>query len=88
VGHRKIGALDYERLFGHRDFREAAFPNTQRFGREGLHGRLRSSSYTPPPGHPGHAPMLAAVDALFDVHQSGGEVTFDYVTRVFWGPLA
>ncbi len=85
VGHRKIGAVAYERFFGHERYRLETFPNAQRFDREGLRGRLLSSSYTPPPGHPGHAPMLAALDALFAAHQQGGQVAFTYVSKVYWG---
>lgn len=33
--------------------------NCQDFDYEALEGRLRSSSYTPQPGHPSHEPMLA-----------------------------
>jgi SAM-dependent methyltransferase len=88
ASHRKVGPAEYERLFSHTRWREASFPNAQRYDREGLHGRLRSSSYTPPPGHPGHEPMLAALDALFDAHQSGGQVAIAYVTQAFWGELA
>ena len=85
VGHRKIGTVDYERFFGHSNYRLGTFPNSQRFDRAGLHGRLLSSSYAPAPGQPGHEAMLAALDALFDAHQQGGQVAFTYVTKVYWG---
>jgi SAM-dependent methyltransferase len=88
VGHRNIGKVIYERFFGHRRYVLDAFPNVQSFDREGLRGRLRSSSYTPPPGHPGHEPMMADLDALFDAHQQDGQVTFTYVSKIFWGELA
>ena len=68
-------------------FEHAEFQYEQHFDREGLRGRLLSSSYTPAPGTPGHEPMIAALDALFDAHERGGQVTFAYVTKVFLGRL-
>lgn len=63
------------------------FPNAQRFDLEGLRGRLRSSSYTPVPGHPSYDPLMAAVGKLFDKHQEDGRVSFSYVTRLYYGRL-
>jgi SAM-dependent methyltransferase len=96
LGHRKVGDTDYVRFFGagatggtdeSPGYREATFPNAQRFDREGLRGRLQSSSYSPPPGHPGHEPMMADLDALFAQHQRDGQVEFQYLTRIFWGEM-
>lgn len=69
------------------DFVQHGFPYVQHFDREGLRGRLLSSSYAPPAGTPGHEPMLADLDVLFDAHQRDGRVAFDYDTRVFVGKL-
>jgi SAM-dependent methyltransferase len=73
--------------------------NSQAFDREGLRARVRSSSYTPAPGAPGHREMMEALDALFDVHAAapparvgrgeagpGGDdrrVTFLYETEIY-----
>ncbi|MGN6513839.1 MAG: class I SAM-dependent methyltransferase [Lysobacteraceae bacterium] len=65
----------------------ACFPHVQRLDRAGLRGRLLSSSAMPRPGQPGHAGMLAALDALFDRHAVGGTVALDYDTRAFAGTL-
>ena len=54
---------------------------------DGLRGRLLSSSYTPPPGHPNHEPMLDELRRIFDVHQENGLVSLDYDTRVYYGRL-
>lgn len=64
---------------------QAVFPNSQSFDFEGLKGRLLSSSYAPPAGHPGHEPMLLELGRIFDRHQAGGRVRFDYDTRVYLG---
>jgi SAM-dependent methyltransferase len=61
------------------------FPNRQVFDFEGLRGRLLSSSYAPPPGHPLHEPMLAALRALFDQYEQAGVVAVEYETQLYWG---
>lgn len=60
-------------------------PSEQVFDFEGLKGRLLSSSYAPNAGHPGHAPMLAALERLFREHQQDGRVRFEYDTQIYWG---
>jgi SAM-dependent methyltransferase len=70
-------------------FSAASLPHEQRFDREGLRGRLLSSSYAPKEGHPQHAPMLRELDRLFDEHHDGeGGVVFEMRTQVFAGRLA
>ena len=63
------------------------FPNRQVFDYEALEGRLMSSSYAPAPGHPNHAPMLAALRAIFERHNERGTVAFEYDTQVYFGRL-
>ncbi|HAI45705.1 MAG TPA: SAM-dependent methyltransferase [Stenotrophomonas sp.] len=65
----------------------ASFPNVQRMDLDGLRGRLLSSSYAPQAGHPRHAPMLEALQQLFDAHAVDGQVAFEYHTRAFIGTL-
>jgi len=59
----------------------------QQLDREGLRGRLLSSSYTPPEGHPDRAPMLSALDEIFDRHAQDGRVTIEYDTELHLGRL-
>jgi SAM-dependent methyltransferase len=68
-------------------FNSKTFEMRQRLDYAGLQGRLLSSSYTPPPGHPSHAPMLARLREIFDHHQQDGHVSIPYDTRVFYGQL-
>jgi SAM-dependent methyltransferase len=75
-------------FFAPRGYERHDFDYVQRFDREGLRGRLLSSSYAPAPGMPGHEAMMAALDALFAQHQREGGVEFGYDTRVFVGQLA
>ncbi|AKC85581.1 class I SAM-dependent methyltransferase [Pseudoxanthomonas suwonensis] len=63
----------------------ARFPHSQRLDFEALRGRLLSSSYTPRAGHPRHAPMLQALEHLFEATAMEGQVDFDYDTRIFVG---
>jgi SAM-dependent methyltransferase len=74
-------------FFGAGKFREHTAPNRQIFDFDGLSGRLRSSSYAPPPEHPNHKPMLAALKELFGAYSDGGNVSFDYVTYIYYGQL-
>jgi SAM-dependent methyltransferase len=75
-------------FFGPAGLRQAIFPNPQNLGFDELKGRLLSSSYAPEPGHPNHAPMLKALEEMFNRHQSNGTVAADYQTLVFYGRLA
>ena len=64
------------------------FPYVQYFDLEGLTGRLLSSSYAPERGQPKHEAMLARLQQVFDTHQKGGQVAFDYDTLVYFGRLS
>ena len=68
-------------------FVECSFPYSQNFDLQGIRGRLLSSSYAPAAGNPGHAPMMADLDRLFEAHQRDGRVAFDYDSRAFVGRL-
>lgn len=61
------------------------FPNTQELDREGLFGRVFSSSYTPSPGHPQRAKMEAALGELFEREARGGLVRLEYETELYVG---
>ncbi len=84
VRHENVDHEAISRFF-RGGWRQAVFPNSQSFDFGGLQGRLLSCSYAPPAGHPGHEPMLAELGRIFDLHQSGGRVRFDYDTRVYLG---
>jgi hypothetical protein len=86
VNHRNIDAATLQGFFGG-GYETRVFPTEQAFDFQGLKGRLLSSSYAPPPGHPGHEPMVAALQELFAAHQEGGEVRFLYDTELFFGAL-
>lgn len=87
VNHRRISEENLQAFFGAAPLQRATFPYRQTLDLAGLQARLISSSYTPAPGQPGHAEMLAALAAIFDTHQSGGLVHLNYDTTVFYGRL-
>ncbi len=67
------------------DYAQQSFDNYQVFAYAGVRGRLLSSSYVPLAGQPQHAPMLAALRRLFDLHQQAGQVTIEYDTKIYYG---
>jgi SAM-dependent methyltransferase len=87
VDHRRVDAPSLEAFFGPAGYRASTFPNEQRFDLAGLKSRLGSSSYVPPEGHPGHAGMMEALEAIFAEHQSEGRVVFRYETKLYTGRL-
>jgi SAM-dependent methyltransferase len=68
-------------------FAQRDLPNHQILDWDSLRGRLRSSSFTPPEGHPNFAPMIDELRKLFDLHQQNGQVRMDYFTRIYYGQL-
>lgn len=72
-------------VFGGPRWRAAELANAQTLDRAGLITRVESDSYAPKPGDPLHAPMVAALNALFDRHARDEAVTIVYRTRIFFG---
>lgn len=68
-------------------FWSRAFETTQCLDYAGLEGRLLSSSYVPPAGHPRHEPMLLELKRIFAAGQVGGRVGIEYNTLVCYGQL-
>jgi len=74
-------------FFGAGNFRHRALLNEQHMDFDALRGRLQSSSYSPAPGHPNHAPMMAELLRIFDRYAENGRVRFEYNTHVYYGQL-
>jgi SAM-dependent methyltransferase len=68
-------------------YRTARFDNRQSLDFDGLKGRLLSASYVPLAGQEGHEEMLAELARIFAEHQQDAQVTIEYDTNVFYGPL-
>jgi ubiquinone/menaquinone biosynthesis C-methylase UbiE len=75
-------------FFGAGGFLTKRFGNSQTLDFESIRGRLRSSSYTPEPGHPNFEPMMREFALIFERHQTDGRIVVDYDTKVFYGRLA
>ncbi len=86
VHHHQLGDREFDAFFT-RGHERASFPYAQHFGYHALEGRLLSSSYAPPPGHPDHLPMLAALRELFEDTAEDGRVAFAYDTQVYVGQI-
>lgn len=88
VRHRDVaGRSQIAEFFAPNDLTELTFPNEQIFDREGLRGRLLSSSYAPSAGDPNSEPTIAKLDAIFDRHAVDGRIVFPYNTRLYLGEL-
>jgi SAM-dependent methyltransferase len=85
VAERYRSSEQMRRWFGEGFLGQARLENHQALDRDGLRGRLLSSSYAPRPGQPGHAPMLAAIDRLFAETAVAGRVTVEYDVRAYVG---
>jgi SAM-dependent methyltransferase len=88
VDHKNLGPDVFESFFHPGPWRRFALPNAQRFDGEGLRARVLSSSYTPAPGDPRHAPMMDELGRLFRETSEGGLVTMEYETTVYVGAVA
>jgi SAM-dependent methyltransferase len=74
-------------FFAPSPYHSRAFEMHQECDYAGLEGRLVSSSYTPQRGDAKYEPMLAELKRIFEKYRSGGLVTLEYATRVFYGQL-
>jgi SAM-dependent methyltransferase len=77
----------FDALLGAGAWTRHEVPNEQRLDREGLVGRLLSSSYAPRPGDPTHDETFAELRAIFDRHAEGGEIAMLYTTVIIAGRI-
>ncbi len=68
-------------------FSRRELPNHQELDRDGLRGRLLSSSYTPRENDPARASMQSELDAIFSRHEQRGRVFLEYATEIYFGHL-
>lgn len=88
VVHTNVDREQLAAFFGPEGFKYFKLANEQWFDREGVRGRTRSSSFTPPPGHPDFEPMMRELDRLYDAFHEGGRVRFEYDTEVYVGRVS
>lgn len=88
VDHRNVGGETIRSMFEPASYQERRFAHAQMFDYAGLKGRLLSSSYIPLAEHPEYAPMMAELRRIFEAHESGGRIRFDYETTMHFGRIA
>ena len=88
ISHRHVDEAAIGRFFAPTTPRLAYFDNPRALAWDDLAALVGSASYMPPPGHPRHPEMSAALKNLFDTHALGGRITVHYRTRMHYGPLA
>ncbi len=87
VNHRQVGMGTIMPFFAPGKVELHTFDYAQVFDFEGLKGRLMSSSYSPAKGTAAHEPMVRELREIFEKHQAGGRVSFEYKTEVYLGRL-
>lgn len=87
VNHTNIDDNVIRDFFAPADFRLKIFETRQVFDFESLRGRLLSSSYVPEEDEPGYVPMHRELERIFQAHETGGEVAFEYDTKIYYGQL-
>ncbi len=85
VNHTNVDDAVFGAFFRDGVYETVTFPNAQYFNYEGVKGRLLSSSYAPNEDDPRSAPMLDALQRIFDEHQLDGQVAFEYTTELHIG---
>jgi len=85
VHHRRFGEAEIADFYGVDRFAAHRLTYRQVFDKERLRARMRSSSYAPAAGEPGHDTLMRRLDGVFETHQRGDRVAFEYRTRVYLG---
>ena len=87
VLHRHVDDKAIAQFFAPAQAIAATFDNPRKLRREDLLALAGSASYLPAPGDPRHAAMMAALNALFDVHAKDDAVQMMYRTRMHYAQL-
>jgi SAM-dependent methyltransferase len=90
IGHRDVAARarSMEQFFPPGSLRIARYDNPHVMDWPALRGRFLSMSYIPVKGEPGHEELLSRLEEIFQTHARTGQVTFDQITEIYYGPLA
>lgn len=87
VLHRHVDDKAIAQFFAPAQAIIATFDNPRKLRREDLLALAGSASYLPAPGDPRHAAMVAALNALFDVHAKDDAVQMMYRTRMHYAQV-
>lgn len=72
-------------LFGADGWAVARFESHQVVDWDGLAARVRSTSYLPGPGKPGHEAMMGALRRVYEAHAIDGIVRIEYAVPMYYG---
>jgi ubiquinone/menaquinone biosynthesis C-methylase UbiE len=87
VDHKNVNEEKIAQFFSPNHFTLQTFSNKQVFDFKRLKGRLQSSSYTPDETHPLFAEMMNALQNIFEQHESGNAIQFNYETKLYAGKM-
>jgi SAM-dependent methyltransferase len=88
IRYKHQGTESIPVYFGGRAPAVAEFPHQRRMDWAALAALAGSASYLPAAGQPRHAPLMAALKALFDAQAVEGAIDMRYTCRVHAAPLA
>ncbi len=88
IAHGGLRNYELATLFDKQRFIYCTFPFVQRLTLEGLIGRAFSASYAPPADSPEATPFRSALESLFARFGENGTIQYDYVTELYFGPVA
>lgn len=86
VNHANVDFPALEKFFAPDKCSLKIFDHMHTLDYDGLRGRLLSSSYIPLEGT-AHEMMIKELDAIFEKHESAGEVNMMYETLLYYGML-
>lgn len=87
VSHRHVDEDAIRRFFEPARSEVAYFDNPRWLDRASLEALVDSASYMPAAGDPRHAPMMTALEALFNAHAENGAVRMLYRTRMHYARM-
>jgi SAM-dependent methyltransferase len=88
INHRNIDLPAIREFFAPAEVQVHRLPNEQVLDFDGLRGRILSCSYVPTENQPRYAPMLSAVQRLFDDFEQHDKVRIEYDTELYLGQLS
>jgi SAM-dependent methyltransferase len=83
VDHRNVTPAVIEEFFWPNRVAVSSVYGEQQMDFTGVRGRVLSSSYAPPAGHPSFEPLMKGLKDLFDRCQRAGRVTFCYDFNIY-----
>ena len=86
--HENLTDQELAGFFGPKGCAKKTFPYNQLFDLDGFRGRIASMSWVPLAGDPKYDLMMEELEPVFDRHQRGGKVVFEYITELHYGRLS